>query len=303
MKFVLVTLGLLCSILLAHAKNEPKFAPYIYAGMELAQLHEKYGLKAVTLAFLLAKNGCTPSWNGDTTITDGNTVGKIKAFKQVGGDVIVSSGGAEGNYLETACKSAGALAGAYKLALDAAQSTHIDLDIEKNIDNTIVTQAIAQLQKANPAITFSLTIGADGNGITSQGMNILKAAKTNGVVVDIVNAMTMDFQSSKAWGGAVQDSAEATHKQLKQIWSDKSDAELYSMIGLTPMIGRNDEGKTFTQDDAKTVVSYAKSKGIGHLAFWSLGRDNGGCPNEKGEPSDECSGISEKDHEFPQIFM
>jgi len=165
-----------------------------------------------------------------------------------------------------------------------------------------VTQAVAQLQKGNPKITFSLTIGADGNGITSQGINILKAAKTNGVVVDTVNAMTMDFQSSKAWGGAVQDSIEATHKQLKTIWTDKSDAELYSMIGITPMIGRNDYGKTFTLDDAKTVVTYAKSKGIGHLAFWALGRDNGNCPNQSGNPTDNCSGISEQDHEFTKIF-
>ena len=114
--------------------------------------------------------------------------------------------------------------------------------------------------------------------------------------------MTMDIDSNKNWGGAVEDASEATHRQLKQIWPDKSDKELYSMIGLTPMIGRNDYGKTFQLSDAKQVVQYAKSKGIGHLAFWALGRDNGKCPNEKGDPSNECSGIQQQDHEFTKIF-
>ena len=137
--------------------------------MDLVSLKQKYGLKAVTLAFVLSHNNqCQPSWDGSEAINNGNAIGKIKAFKQAGGDVIMSSGGAAGNYLENACKTAGALAGAYKLALDAIQSTHIDLDIEKNVDNNKVTQAIAQLQKTNPKITFSLTIGADSNGITGK---------------------------------------------------------------------------------------------------------------------------------------
>ena len=68
------------------------------------------------------------------------------------------------------------------------------------------------------------------------------------------------------------------------------------------MIGRNDVGKTFTQEDARKTVKYAKSKGIGHLAFWALGRDNGKCPNQHGKPRDNCSGIKQSDYEFTKIF-
>ncbi len=68
------------------------------------------------------------------------------------------------------------------------------------------------------------------------------------------------------------------------------------------MIGRNDEGKVFTQEDAKKVVEYAKNKNIGHLGFWALGRDNGNCPNEQGIPSKDCSGIQQTDYEFTKIF-
>jgi chitinase len=300
MKTSLLLLGFL--FLLVESKREPKFAPYIYTGMDLVGLHQKYGLKAVTLAFVLAKGGCHPSWDGQTAIDDNDAISKIKAFEAVGGHVIVATGGAEGTYLEKTCTSASALAGAYKHALTVTGSTHLDLDIEKAIPTDMVAQAVAEVQKENPAITFSLTIGADDSGITAQGMTILRSAVKHGVNVDIVNAMAMDFQSAKAWGGAIVDLAEATHKQLKQIWPNKSDQELYSMIGLTPMIGRNDEGKAFTPDDAHKVVEYAKSKGIGHLAFWALGRDNGKCPNESGNPSDECSGIKQSDHEFTQIF-
>lgn len=212
--------------------SEPRFAPYIYTGMDLVGLNQKYGLKAVTLAFVLSKGGqCTPTWDGQEAIDNQNAISKIKAFEKVGGHVIVATGGAAGSYLENACHTVQALAGAYKHVLAVTGSTHLDLDIEQAIPIDTVTQAVAQVQKENPSVTFSLTIGSDNHGITSQGMSILRSAVKHGVNVDIVNAMAMDYTSDKAWGGAVVDVAEATHKQMKQIWPSKSDQELYSMIG------------------------------------------------------------------------
>ena len=66
------------------------------------------------------------------------------------------------------------------------------------------------------------------------------------------------------------------------------------------MIGRNFNGKIFTQDHARKLVNWATSNHIGRLAFWSVGRDNGGCPG--GGVSPTCSGISQSTYEFTNLF-
>jgi hypothetical protein len=74
------------------------------------------------------------------------------------------------------------------------------------------------------------------------------------------------------------------------------------MVGITEMPGIDDygPGETFTQADATTVESWARSTGIGTLSFWALQRDNGGCPGTAG--SDTCSGISQPTWYFSHTF-
>lgn len=66
------------------------------------------------------------------------------------------------------------------------------------------------------------------------------------------------------------------------------------------MIGRNFNGKIFDISHAKHLVAWAKEKKIGHLAYWSLGRDKG-CPG--GGISPDCSSIAQSDLEFAKIFQ
>jgi len=66
------------------------------------------------------------------------------------------------------------------------------------------------------------------------------------------------------------------------------------------MIGDNDTGPVFTIADAQELLSFAQSNHIGRLAFWSEGRDNGGCPG--GGVSPTCSGISQSTFQFTSIF-
>jgi hypothetical protein len=78
---------------------------------------------------------------------------------------------------------------------------------------------------------------------------------------------------------------------------------LNAQIGITPMIGVNDSaGETFTLDDAQVVVNYAlaNSNTVTWLAFWSIGRDNGGC---FGQVSPYCSGLPQRDWDFTRIFQ
>ena len=275
------------------------------AEFKLTELKQKYGLKSVSLAFALGGNaGCSPMWGGQTPIDNGPIISQIKAFKAAGGDVVVSTGGALGPYLETSCRSAADLVNAYKRVLSVTGSLHLDVDIESSIPLDVMNEALATLQKQMPSLTVSFTLEVQGDdyGVTDVlGVSVLKNAVKHGVNVDIVNPMTMEFGSSrKSWGDACIAAAEATLKQMKGVWPQKSEKELYSMLGVTPMIGRNFNGKVFDTNHAKQLVAWAKSKQIGHLAFWSLNRDHG-CAGKGVSP--DCSSIAQGDHDFTKIFV
>lgn len=148
-----------------------------------------------------------------------------------------------------------------------------------------------------------MMVQGDDYGLTNiLGTDILRECSRNALEIDIVNAMTMEFGTKEiSWGDAVIGSAKSVHGQLKQIWPRKSDQQLYSMIGITPMIGRNFNGKVFTIDHANQLVRWASESKIGMLSFWSISRDNGRCPG--GGISPDCSSISQKDIEFSKIFQ
>ena len=109
------------------------------------------------------------------------------------------------------------------------------------------------------------------SGLTNDGVNILKAAKNIGVTIDVVNIMTMDFYSGSGteMGQGSVSAAQATLAQMQSVDSGYT----YANLGITPMIGKNDDGSTFTLADAQTVESFAAQHGVGRLAFWSVNRD------------------------------
>jgi Carbohydrate binding domain len=285
-----------------------KVAPYIditQSTPTLAQIEQATGQKTFTLAFLLGGAGvaaCTPEWGGTIPLTDSRITGEISALRALGGDVAVSFGGAEGPYLETTCTSAAQLAATYESVISTLQVTHIDFDMEAATNTTMVNQAIALTQKADPntVVSYTLEVQAATYGLTPiLGVEVLQNAVTEGVNVGIVNPMTMDFAPNGDWGTSVIEAAEATEGQMATIWPSKTTAQLYAMLGVTPMIGDNDTGPVFTIADAQQLVSWAQSEHVGRLAFWSEGRDNGGC---SGGVSPTCSGISQSTYQFTGIF-
>ena len=285
------------------------FAPYIdvtqSSAFTLVKYKQNYGVNTFSLAFALGgTGGCVPMWGGQTPIDDPSIIGPIQQFRAAGGDIIVSFGGAMGPYLESICSSATDLVNAYKKVLSVTGSTHIDVDIEASFPFDNMNVALATLQSQNPSITVSFTLMVQGDtyGLTDAlGVNVLKNAVSHGVRVDIVNPMTMEFGSSlSSWGDAVISAAEATHQQMKGVWPQKSDQDLYAMLGVTPMLGRNFNGKIFGLTDAQKLVQWALQKNIGLLAFWSINRDHG-CVG--GGVSATCSGIDQQDFDFTKIFV
>jgi chitodextrinase len=287
--------------------GSPRSWPYIDITMStptLADVARATGQKFFTLAFVLGSSaGCVPSWGGTIDLNDARITKEINDLRALGGDVAVSFGGAAGPYLQQTCPSQAAQVGAIERVMDTFNVRHIDFDIEASVPFDPMNKAIAQVQRerSGTVVSYTLMVQGDDFGVTpSLGVDLLKNAKANGVNVGIVNPMTMDFGSSREWGDAVIAAAQATLGQMAQIWPEKSSSALNRMLGVTPMIGRNDTGPIFSIADGQKLITWANNNHIGLVAFWSVGRDNGGCPG--GGVSPTCSSISQSQYQFTMIF-
>ncbi|CAG7832823.1 unnamed protein product [Allacma fusca] len=287
-----------------------KFAPYYDVTLKdtpsLEEIYAKTGQKDFTLAFALGGfSGCEPKWGGEHDLETPRIIDPIRALQAKGGEFIIATGGAVGPYLEHLCTSVDSLAAGYKKILDVVGARHLDIDVEAPINNDIVTKALAQVQRERPDVTvaFTMPVQGDDYGLTDAlGTAVLRAAKKNGVRVDIVNPMAMEYPTQKPdWGDSVIATGSAVLGQMKEIWPEKSDMELKRMLGITPMIGRNFNGKMFQVAHARKLVQWANENHIGLLAFWSAGRDNGKCPG--GGISPYCSSVSQSEYEFIKTFQ
>ena len=281
-----------------------RYAPYIDITMNtpsLAGAAAATGVKNYTLAFVLGDStGCNPAWGGVIPLADSRIINDVKALQAQGGQVVVASGGAQGPYLEHNCGTTAALLAAYKKVLAAVGTNQLDVDVEASIDVNKVNSALKQLQsERGTVVRYTLRVQAQDYGLDPFSVQILQDAAAKGLNV-IVNPMVMDFGYTGNWGDAMVSAAQATLGQMKGVWPSKTDAQLKRLLGVTPMIGKNDTGQTTTQADARKLRDWANTNHIGFVGFWSAGRDNGGCPN--GSVSPTCSGIAQSAYEFTGIF-
>ncbi|WP_199486484.1 glycoside hydrolase family 18 protein [Actinomadura logoneensis] len=267
----------------------------------LASAASATGVKNYTLAFALGDStGCHPAWGGTVALDDPRVIGDVRALQQAGGQVVVATGGAAGPYLEQTCGDTASLLAAYEKLLDTVKTNELDVDVEASIDIPKVNAALKQLQDARgTTISYTMRVQGQDYGMDPYSVQILQDAASRGLTVG-VNPMLMDFGYSGDWGDAMVSAANASLAQMKQIWPGKSDAELRSLLGVTPMIGKNDSGMTTTQAAAQKLHSWAVANHIGFVRFWSVGRDNGGCPN--GQVSPTCSGVAQSPYEFTGIL-
>ncbi|WP_370192055.1 chitinase [Streptacidiphilus sp. MAP5-52] len=225
---------------------------------------------------------CDPEWAGVTAVNDPTTSANIAALRAAGGDVRVSFGGENGTEIAANCSSPSTLAAAYQSVINQYQLTHIDFDIEGGAIADTATidrrnQALAILERNNPSLKISYTLPVLPTGLTQDGVNLLTDAKTDGVTLDAVNVMAMDYGSSFSsdMGQDAVDAATATQAQIKSVWTNLTDAQAWSMVAVTPMIGLNDDtSETFSLADATTLVNFAKTEHLAWLSFWSATRDS-----------------------------
>ena len=158
----------------------------------------------------------------------------------------------------------------------------MDLDIESGAESMTAdidrrNKALKNLQAANPGLRVSYTLGVDPTGLPNDQRNVLANAKTNGVNVNTVNIMAMDYgDASTTMGQRAINGATGTFNQIKAIFTGKTDAQLWAMIGVTPMIGVNDTTcENFTTANATALATFAQANDyINLLAFWAIGADN-----------------------------
>jgi chitinase len=277
--------------------TRPAFGAYLDPSEpmpNLAGLAEQTGLKHVVLSFVLAKgNACDPAWFGTEPLD--SLKADTDLFRAAGGSITAATGGAEGTYIENACGTAADLAGAYTKILDATGTNLLDVDIEHDVQIDKVIDALGQVQRARGA-DITLTLPVDLDGLGPGQLNLVKKAAATNVALT-VNVMDMDFDASGDWGTAMVRAAKTMLSQLRKVYPKATQPELYRMLGITMMIGRNDNGAVTQPDDAQTVLDFAKTNGVGRIGIWSLGRDLGTCAQEV-EAQPNCSGIAQQDYQF-----
>jgi chitinase len=236
------------------------------------------GVMGATMAFGVSAGGCTLG-GGLDAIMSGSGKTDVANFQAAGGRVILSFGGADGTYLEGACSDDG-MYNLIKSVIDTTQVFSIDFDVEgSQLDNTALNtrrnNVVKRLQTTYPSLYVSYTLPVGPSGLESNGLAVVSSANSAGVNVSMVNIMAMDYGSaSSAMGDLAISAATGTFNQIKGVFNGKTDAQLWAMIGVTPMIGVNDtQSEVFTVADASKLTSFAQQNGLGLLSFWAMQRD------------------------------
>jgi chitinase len=284
-----------------------EYAPYFYtwgwgstsyAFSSLVDMKKLGGPAAVTIAFVLGNGGCKVTTDIHDNLAD------VKAFIAAGGHVKASFGGADGTYLETQCADAASLASAITGFVDDTGVTDLDFDIEQGTTTSNATinarraTALKTVQDSRH-IRVAFTLPVNPDGLDSLGLAVVKSALDAGVTVSYVNVMTMDYGNGTNLATTPESSVDATAKQLQGLIKNLSLDAAYHMVGITPMIGHNDDTEVFSLTNAQTLIAYAKQKKVGLVAFWSIQRDEqcAGATN-----LDLCNGSGTSTFQFSKIF-
>jgi len=296
-----------------------EFAPYVdmtLSSDSLAGMMSASGVDHFSLAFIVSGRPCEASWGGFYGIGDPAIKGRIDDLQAAGGDAIVSFGGAINQDLSRTCTSVDALAAQYQAVIDEYGIRDLDFDIE-GADQTDAASlqrrfaAIARIQAAGRAagepVRISLTLPVSPSGLSNDALNVVKDAIADGVEVGTVNLMAMDYYDpSLPYAGRMGDyaigAATSTHDQLAELYPDRTDAQIWAMVGVTPMLGINDDpAEIFTTADAAKLTAFAQEKGLGRLAMWSINRD-APCPAPAQTTSNTCSSVPDSAWAFSHAF-
>lgn len=305
----LKALALVAALYAGAQAGAAEITPYFqgWSPGSLVEAKQSAGLDSATLAFAITRGSCVL----DSYLQD--RMPDARAYGAAGGKLIVSMGGADGVYAEIACSDDQLFALLEKLMADAG-TRRIDWDVEgqqlSNVDATARrTRVLLRLQARYPDLYTSFTLPSWLRGMPTEAVNLLRSTVAAGVRIQMVNVMVMSFGpenirtmvSPATVGQAAVVSFQASVAQLAPVYPGKSPAQLRAMMGMTPMIGVNDDGATLTLADARMLADYVKANGIGLLSYWSLQRDRAQGNAGMG-PVGTYSGVAQSAYQYLNIF-
>ncbi len=294
------------------SSNSYNAAPYVMPlannPPDLPTVMAASGVKAFTLAFVVANGGCTPAWEADSGLdnvsSDTQITPIINAVRAAGGDVVVSFGGYNGNKLGQECGSAQATAAAEQTVISKYGLHAVDFDLEEpEYENaTAIANELgaAQILQANNTNLYeSITIPGTTSGTGYFGQQLLNEAKTLGYTPDAYAIMPFDGGFS---GASSQISALQSFNGILVNTFGWSSANAYAHEGFSGMNGRTDSAEYFYQSDFQSVLQFAQSNGLARFTYWSVNRDRQ-CnpPDNNGSLSGTCSSVPQNDWDFTKI--
>jgi chitinase len=272
----------------------------------LLEISQTSGVAHFHLAFITDAGHCTPAWASQAAYSvDTKWAAHLTdQLRSHGIGYTVSFGGASGADLSAACDSQ-QLVTALLNVIQTYQPTGLDFDIENGTANVPkLMTALKQVQNLHPKMMISLTLPTLSSGLTAREQAILAEAKSQQLEY-VVNIMAMDYGPDQI-GNMVDYAIQAASRLfalLKTMYPEKSDAMIWKMIEVTPMIGVNDiAAEQFTLADADTLRTFADKNQLAGLSMWAINRDHA-CSDQWANI--KCSGnnLQTRDYEFSERLM
>jgi hypothetical protein len=271
-----------------------------------------------TLAFITQNawdtGHCAPAWGGQPSLALSDKLYQKEAqyVRAKNGVLSVSFGGENGLSIESKCTKS-ELVQAYQSAFDIYGASYIDFDIEGGAlgdtsANTNRFNALKELQTKNSNAKVTLTLPANIDGFPPAALALIQQAKDLGVTIDQYNMMTMAWYSQKL-PGAISDSviasAQKGFQQLQAIFPEKSAAQIWSMIRVTPKVGVDYDQSILNLNDAISIGQFVKQHGLAGIGFWSADIDRNQNKSQKCSlgANPDCSGIYQVPYDFTKSFL
>lgn len=275
--------------------------------MDLAAISAATGVKHYHLAFITDAGACNPAWGAQSTysVSEGWGSHLTDKMRANGINYVISFGGASSSDISMSC-SESQLTQTFEQVLKTYQPEGFDFDIENGTAN--VTKLISVLKKtqtAHPGLKISFTLPVLPEGLTPAGKDIIQQVKAGGITNYSVNIMAMDYGPAytKDMGQYAIQAASSLFDFLKSLYPAQSEANIWQMVEVTPMIGVNDVNvEQFTLGNVDTLRDFAGKNQLGGLSMWSVARDNP-CADRWASPVCSGNNLQTKPYEFSKRFI
>ncbi len=274
--------------------------------VDLVTASRESGVSDYHLAFINDEGSCVPAWGGQSSysVSEGWASHLTDGLHARNIHYTISFGGEGGKDLSQACSET-QLVAAYEQIIKTYQPEGLDFDIENDTPNiSKIVGALKKIKTTHPTLKYSFTLPVLPDGLTEDGKNIVRQAKAAHLDY-VVNIMTMDY-GTDCTGDMAQytiKSAKNTFLFLKSLYPERTNAAVWQMIAVTPLIGVNDTCKEkFTLADIDALRKFEKMNKFAYLSMWSFSRDMP-CPSHACLPT--CSGenLQSVPYEFSRHFL